>query len=184
VDGVGRRVAFIRGINVGRGRKVPMAELRAGLADIGFGNVRTYIQSGNVVYDGAADADAADSTAALRAEGRAITGVIGTISGIEPLAMVFTAAAVAGHLTASPYGAADPAQAVVVFVDGDPDRLGDLTAYATAGEELRIIDGVIHVHCPNGLGTSKVAAKLAASTKVPTTTRNLRTIAKVLELAG
>lgn len=182
MDGVGRRVAFIRGINVGRGRKVPMAELRAGLADIGFGNVRTYIQSGNVVYDGPADGP--DSTAALRAEGRAITGVIGTISGIEPLAMVFTVAAVAGHLAASPYGAGDPAQAVVVFVDGDPDRLGDLTAYATAGEELRVIDGVIHLHCPNGLGTSKVAAKLAASTKVPTTTRNLRTIAKVLALAG
>jgi hypothetical protein len=43
---------------------------------------------------------------------------------------------------------------------------------------------VIHLFCPNGLGRSKLAAKFAGSAKVPTTTRNLRTVAKLLELAG
>ena len=45
------RLAFIRGINLGRNAQVPMAELREALAAGGFTNVRTYIQSGNVVYD-------------------------------------------------------------------------------------------------------------------------------------
>ena len=42
---------------------------------------------------------------------------------------------------------------------------------------------MIHLFCPNGLGRSKLAGKFAASTRVPTTTRNLRTVAKLLELA-
>jgi uncharacterized protein (DUF1697 family) len=48
---VTRYVGFLRAVNVGRGRKVPMAELRALLTDAGYGNVATYIQSGNVFFD-------------------------------------------------------------------------------------------------------------------------------------
>ncbi len=42
---------------------------------------------------------------------------------------------------------------------------------------------MIHLHCPNGLGRSKLAARYAAAKAVPTTTRNLRTVAAVLQLA-
>lgn len=177
-----KRIAFIRGINVGGTTTVPMADLRTGLEAAGFQNVRTYIQSGNVVYD--PPPGAKNSPTALRAEADTITRAIGRIKQITPVVMVLDATAVAAHLAASPYSSADPAQAFLVFVDGQPAALGDLDKYATAGERWKAIDGVVHLHCPNGFGRSKLGAKLAGSTKVPTTTRNLRTIAKVLDLAG
>ena len=176
------RVAFIRGINVGGKALVPMAELRDALEERGFGNVRTYIQSGNVVYD--APPGATSSQKALIAEAGEIASAIRDLRNFSPVVMVFDAADLAGHLRSSPFGSADPSQAFLVFVDGGVGELGDLDAFATNGEEWRAIDGVIHLHCPNGIGRSKLGAQLAGAKRVPTTARNLRTIAKVLELAG
>ena len=176
------RVAFIRGINVGGKALVPMAELRDALTERGFGNVRTYIQSGNVVYD--APSGASSSRKTLGSEAGEIAEAIEEVRGFAPAVMVFDAADVARHLDASPFGSADPSQAFLVFVGGDVSGLGDLAAVATNGEEWQAIDGVIHLHCPNGIGRSKLGAQLAGAKRVPTTARNLRTIAKVLELAG
>jgi uncharacterized protein (DUF1697 family) len=176
------RMAFIRGINVGGKAQVPMGALRDALAERGFTNVRTYIQSGNVVYD--APKRAGNSAAALRKEARTITDAIEAMRGFAPVVMVRTAADVAAALSASPYGGEDPGKAFMVFLDEDAAGLGDLDAAATAGEQWHTGKGVIHLFCPDGLGRSKLAAKFAGSTKVPTTTRNLRTVAKLLELAG
>ena len=176
------RLAFIRGINVGGKAQVGMGALRDALAERGFTNVRTYIQSGNVVYD--APKRAGNSAAALRKEARTITDAIEAMRGFAPVVMVRTAADVAAALSASPYGGEDPGKAFMVFLDEDAAGLGDLDAAATAGEQWHTGKGVIHLFCPDGLGRSKLAAKLAGSTKVPTTTRNLRTVAKLLELAG
>jgi uncharacterized protein (DUF1697 family) len=177
---VSTRLAFVRGINVGGRAQVPMGALRDALAERGFANVRTYIQSGNVVYD--APTRAGSSAATLRKEAQAITEVIESTRGFAPVVIVRTTADVAAALSASPYGEEDPSKAFIVFLD-DAAGLGDLDAAATDGERWQTGKGVIHLFCPNGLGRSKLAAKFAGSTKVPTTTRNLRTVAKLLELA-
>jgi uncharacterized protein (DUF1697 family) len=176
------RLAFIRGINVGGKAQVPMAELRRALTERGFGNVRTYIQSGNVVYD--SPARAGDSTLTLRKEAAAITSTIESMRGLAPVVMVRTAEAVAAALAASPYRDEDPSKTFMVFVDGDPADLGDLAGLAANGERVAIADGVIHLHCPEGIGRSKLGGKLATATRAPTTTRNLRTITKLLDLAA
>ncbi len=176
------RIAFIRGINVGGKTTVPMAALRSALTDRGLQNVRTYIQSGNVVYD--PPAGSKHTAAALRSEGGRIAGAVADMQGFMPAVMVLTVDAVTTHMASSPYADADPAKAFMVFTADDTATLGDLEQYATNGEQWKLIDGVVHLHCPNGIGRSKLGGKLAASVKVPTTTRNLRTIAKVLELAG
>jgi uncharacterized protein (DUF1697 family) len=176
------RLAFIRGINVGGNRQLPMAELRRTMSERGFGNVRTYIQSGNVVYD--APAGSNDAPGTLHGEGAQITAAIEDTRGFAPEVMVRSADAVAAALAESPYRDEDPAKTFLVFVDGDAAALGDLAAAATSGERWQVGDGVIHLHCPDGLGRSKLGAKFAASAKVPTTTRNLRTIAKLLDLAS
>lgn len=170
------RIAFIRGINVGGHHKVPMATLRADLEAAGFGDVRTYIQSGNVVYRSRDVGSPADDAAEIAA-------VIERAHGFAPAVMAFDATDVAAHYGASPYRDADPSQAFLVFVDGDPAALGDPAPYATDGEQWQVDTGVLHLHCPNGLGRSKLGGRVAASAKVPTTTRNLRTIAAVLALA-
>ncbi|WP_116995330.1 DUF1697 domain-containing protein [Desertimonas flava] len=170
------RVAFIRGINVGGRHKVPMAALRADLEAVGFGDVRTYIQSGNVVYRTRDQGTPADDAAA-------IAKTIRRAHGFAPAVMAFEAADVAAHLDASPYRDADPSQAFLVFVDGDPAELGDPTPYATDGEQWQVGPGVVHLYTPNGLGRSKLGGRYAGASKVATTTRNLGTIAAVLALA-
>jgi uncharacterized protein (DUF1697 family) len=179
---VSTRLAFIRGINVGGRAQVPMGALRSALAERGFANVRTYIQSGNVVYDAATRAGS--SAATLRKEAQAITEVIESTRGFAPVVIVRRAADVAAALAASPYRDEDPSKAFIVFLDDDAEGLGDLDAAATDGEQWRAGKGVIHLFCPNGLGRSRLAGKFTASTKVPATVRNLRTVAKLLELAG
>jgi uncharacterized protein (DUF1697 family) len=171
-------IAFIRGINVGGRAAVSMPDLRAALTARGFGDVRTYIQSGNVVYE--SPSGASSSRKSLAAEAAQIASSIEELRGFSPAVMVLDAADVTRHLHASPFGAADPSQAFLVFVDGD---IAALDRYATNGEEWQVIDGVIHLHCPNGIGRSKLGAQLAGAKRAPTTARNLRTIAKVLELA-
>jgi uncharacterized protein (DUF1697 family) len=171
-----KRIAFIRGINVGGRSTVPMAELREALTTDGFEEVRTYIQSGNVVY--AAPPGVKDSRRTLQAEGERIGEVIESRWGFAPAVMVRTADQVAAALARSPYGDADPAKAVLAFFDGDAPDLDALARDATAGEEWQLDDGVIHMHFPNGLGRSKFAARLTM-----TTVRNVRTVGAVLELA-
>lgn len=171
-----RRLAFIRGINVGGSKSVPMAELRAVLGDCGFGNVRTYIQSGNVVYD--PPAGASDSAATLRDEGVTIVAAIESRWEFAPAVMVRTVDDVAAALARSPYGNADPARAFLAFTGDEPLPVDDLGNYATGGEQWQVDEGVVHLHFPDGIGRSKLAAKLTA-----TTMRNLRTIAKLVEMA-
>ena len=126
---------------------------------------------------------AGDAPATLRKEATAITATIEAARGFAPVVMVRTASDVTAALAASPYRDEDPAKAFMVFLDGDAAALGDLAKAATSGEHWKVGAGVIHLYCPDGLGRSKLAAKFAAATKVPTTTRNLRTIAKLLDLA-
>jgi uncharacterized protein (DUF1697 family) len=178
---VSTRLAFIRGINVGGKAQVPMGALRDALTERGLGNVRTYIQSGNVVYE--PPKRAGNSAATLRTEAQVITDAIEAMRGFAPVVIVRTAEDVAAALDASPYGEEDPSKAFIVFLDEDAGGLGDFEDLATSGEQWQAGKGVIHLFCPNGLGRSKLAGKLAASTAVPTTTRNLRTVAKLLELA-
>lgn len=176
------RLAFIRGINVGGSNKVPMAELRRVLTDAGFADVRTYIQSGNIVYAPPDGAD--DSAATLRAEGSAITAAIEETWGLNTPVMVRTAGDVTDIVARSPFADADPARAFLGFFDGDPPPMDDLSRYATADEQWELDDGVVHLHFPDGIGRSKLGAKLLAIASTPVTTRNLRTIAALLKIAG
>lgn len=176
------RLAFIRGINVGGSNKVAMAELRRALTDAGFADVRTYIQSGNIVYAPPERAD--DSPATLRAEAAAITAAIEGRWGFVTPVMVRTAGDVTGIVERSPFADADPARAFLGFFDGDPPRMDDLARFATASEQWQVDDGVVHLHFPDGIGRSALGAKLLAAASTPMTTRNLRTVAALLKLAG
>jgi uncharacterized protein (DUF1697 family) len=159
-----------------------MADLRRELTARGLQNVRTYIQSGNVVYD--APKGATSTADALRAEAAAISEAIDHLRGISPVVIVLDAKVVARHLASSPHRSEDPSKTFLVFVDGDAAELGDLGSLAANGERLAEIDGVLHLYCPNGIGRSKLGERLAGAKRPPTTTRNLRTVAKILELAA
>ena len=66
---MGRRIVLLRGINLGPNRRVPMAELRELFSGAGFEDVRTYVQSGNVVLSTRRPADPADAASGSAASG-------------------------------------------------------------------------------------------------------------------
>lgn len=158
-----RHVALLRAINVGSGRKVPMAELRELFGELGATDVRTYIQSGNVVYTGALDA------AALRA-------ALSARFGFDiPVVLRSAAAMAALH---NPWPDEDPALVAVAFL-GDapaPERLARLDPARIAPDELRPAGAELWMRCPTTFAKTKITVDwLERQLGTPATVRNLRT---------
>jgi uncharacterized protein (DUF1697 family) len=175
--------ALLRGVNVGGGRKMPMAELRAALEELGHGDVRTYLQSGQAVFT----AERGDGEA-LAAE---LAEALGERFGFACEVLVRDHAYLAGIVTACPFPAAEleGRQLHVTFLDRDVDdaRFAALDREAFLPEEFRIGDRALYLYLPDGMGRSKLAEQLARPrlTKgLVATTRNWNTVLKLAELTA
>lgn len=172
-----RRVALLRAINVGSGRKVPMADLRALMQDAGATCVQTYIQSGNVVFDHGSGDDAAlraDLEARLEAAfGFAIPVILRRADAWEAI--------VAGN----PFPGAEPARLLVSFLRDDPaPGAADAIDRGAFGPEEFVLAGrEVYLHLPGGFGTAKLPKALTRALQVPGTTRNWRTVLQLRALA-
>lgn len=164
-------VALLRGINVGGRGKLPMADLRTMAEGCGFTDVSTYIQSGNLVFG--TDASPAAAAAALEA-------ALATSSDVTTAVVIRTSAQMAAVIADSPFRARsdDPAQLHVVFLgpNDEPSLPSDLEAFAP--DEARVVGSEVHLFLPNGLGRSKLAAKVTRMG----TTRNWRTTTTLSEM--
>jgi uncharacterized protein (DUF1697 family) len=165
-------IALLRGVNVG-GRKVPMSELRTRFDELGHTDVRTYIQSGNVVFD------AKGQPARVRAE---IEQALQRAFGFEIAVLLRTPAELASVVKRNPFGG----DAYVTFLDVQPERgfVAAIDADAYLPDEF-VVDGrEVYVRCPNGYGRTKInntffERKLATRA----TTRNWNTVTLLLEWA-
>jgi uncharacterized protein (DUF1697 family) len=171
-------VALLRGINVGGHGKLPMADLREIVAGCGYSDVRTYIQSGNVVF-ASPSGDSAKVARTLR-------DAIAARADLRPEVVVRTWAELVDVMGRNPFLARgeDPAALHVVFLGSGRASLGidDLGRYAP--DEV-VLDGhEAYLFMPNGLGRSKLAADVDRRLKPPGTTRNWRTVTKLAEMAG
>jgi len=175
---MGRMVALLRAVNVG-GRKLPMAELRAHCATLGWSNVATYIQSGNVVFD--SDAAPAEAEAALEA-------LIAREYGYQAPAIVRTAKAWAHYAPECPFPEAAKATPnyLLLLVSKHPPAPGaaeTIQSRAAAGELVRQAGDGIWVHFPNGSGTSKITPSIMDKAIGSTaTSRNYRTVITLEEM--
>lgn len=172
------RIALLRGVNVG-GRSLPMAELREDLRSLGLDHVRTYIQSGNVVFRVPGTAD--DAALADR-----IADAVVDRHGFRPQVLVLSAGRLRHAMEANPFPEAesDPRTLHLYFLaasPGDADLAG-LEELATATERFRLRDRVFYLHAPEGFGRSKLAAKVESVLGVPATARNWRTVTRLWEL--
>lgn len=175
---MGRMVALLRAVNVG-GRKLPMAELRVLCHELGWTNVATYIQSGNVVFD--ADCTPVEAEAALEAR-------IASVYGYEAPTVVRTAEQWAGYAPACPFP--DEARAtpnyLLLLVSKRPPAAGAVEAIqarAQAGEAVRQAGDGIWIHFPNGSGTSKITPTIIdKAIGSPATSRNHRTVMTLQEM--
>lgn len=172
-------IALLRGINVGGHNKLPMRELVQLLEELGLENVKTYIQSGNVVFQ----SERADR-AKLAAE---ISEAIGESHGFTPQIFILGIEALQRAIAANPFpeGEAEPKTLHLFFLDAilrDPDMSG-LEAVKAESERYKLIEDVFYLHAPDGIGRSKLATIVGKGWDVSITARNWRTVTKVMEMA-
>ena len=173
-------IALFRGINVGGNNMLPMKALKALLEKNGCQEVRTYIQTGNVILSSSI------SDAAKLA--KQLTAAVSKSHGFEPRVIHLTRAELERAAAANPFpGAAENPQSVhLFFLDGLPKNpdLKTLEALKTKTESFALKDRVLYLHTPDGLGRSKMAARAATCLGVQATARNWRTVTTLLEMMG
>ena len=162
-------VALLRAVNVGGTGKITMDDLRALCESAGFGNVRTYIQSGNVVFTSKHGAAAVQQK--LEA---ALAKKMGKPVGVH----IRTPAEIAAIIDRNPFKKAAPNRLLVLFLDraAPKNALADLTI--PGREEVALSGREIFIHYPDGMGRSKLKIPFASTA----TGRNLNTVTKLLEL--
>jgi len=168
-------VAFLRGINVGGHRKVPMAELRKLLAGIsGDPNAQTYIASGNAVFaaEGRADTLAAEIAAGIKAK-----------FDFDVPVLVLDESAMRAVLAECPCPdeKGNLAHAYLCYDDPVIDQAG-VEALRVASETIIVVGRTVWLHAPDGVGRSKLAAKMEKLIGAETTARNLNTVRKMVDM--
>jgi uncharacterized protein (DUF1697 family) len=172
--------AMLRGINVGGHAKVAMAELRATFVDMGFGDARTYIQSGNVLFS------ASGAAATLQA---VVEEELETRFGLGIKVVLRTSAQLADVVGHNPLavGGRDPAKLHVTFLASKPlsSRVSGLDTDAFLPDEFRMAGREVYVHCPQGYGNTKLNnAYFERSLGVTATTRTWRTVTTLARMVG
>jgi len=164
-------IALLRAVNVGGTGKLPMAALRAICAVAGFANARTYIASGNVVFQAAGPE--AEVKAVLE---RALEDYAGKPVGV----MIRTGAEMKAILAANPFAAAPANRTVTIFLDKPPSADALNGATGRQDEEIALGAREIYVHYPSGMGRSKL--KIAGG--AAGTARNMNTVATLTAWAA
>ena len=164
-------VALLRAVNVGGTGKLPMAELRTMCESIGFAKVRTYIASGNVVFE----SELSEASVKTKLE-----RCLKTNTGMQIGVLIRTGAELAAVLAGNPFPAAAPNRTVAIFLDEPPptDTLAGVSGQQE--EEIALGEREIYVHYGNGMAKSKLKIRAAKSG----TARNMNTVAKLAEWAA
>jgi uncharacterized protein (DUF1697 family) len=174
------QVALLRGINVGSSKRMAMADLRAMMAALGYGDAETLLQSGNVVYS----SDETTERSALRIHERLLADM-----GMDIPVVVRTAAELAAVVKRNPLRklATDPKLYHVVFLSERPDpKLVEALEGEAVADELLVVDGrEVFVWWPQGAHRARLThAVLERRLKVTATARNWNTVEKLLAMTG
>ncbi|HEX5250291.1 MAG TPA: DUF1697 domain-containing protein [Gaiellales bacterium] len=174
-----RQIVLLRGINLGPRNRIAMPQLRKLLETAGFDDVRTYVQSGNIVL-----------STRRRPESTAVAceKLIGDELGLDIPVVVRTRDELAEIVRRNPLGdvADDPKRYQVSFLDGEPDpkAIEKLAAAAAGGERIEAIGREIYAWHPDGIARSKMWAALAGKgIGVKATARNWTTVTTLLHMA-
>jgi uncharacterized protein (DUF1697 family) len=167
-------VALLRAVNVG-GRKLSMAELRELFESLGYADVRTYIQSGNMLFA----APRAPKPAVLES---AIEGRFGLAFDV----VLRSGAELRRVLERNPFPGADRSRLHVGFMATKPTAaaLTSLDRDAFLPEQFAVAGREIYLHLPGGMARTKLPAYVLRQLKVSTTMRNWNTVTKLAELAS
>jgi uncharacterized protein (DUF1697 family) len=172
-------IALLRGINVGGNNKLPMADFLTLLEQLKLRNIKTYIQTGNAVFQTTAKA-----TQELPEK---LKGAIKDRHGFAPDVVVLSLAELETAIAANPYPKANenPKSLHLTFLNSKPKKpdLEFLHELKTASEDFTLENKVFYFYAPDGIGRSKAASQIEKSLGVSGTARNWRTVQKILEIA-
>ncbi len=176
-----RFVAFLRGINVSGQKKVPMADLRNLLGNVGLQNVKTYIQSGNVVFE--SDIINPSEIAKL------IQASILDKFEFDVPVLVKDEEELRSIIDTNPYSKEEDLEQkqiyFVLFLEVPNNNLVEaFNQESYLNEEFKIIKDRLYLNCKQGYGKAKLNNNLIEKKlKIIATTRNYRTMNKLLEMA-
>ncbi|MCB1165718.1 MAG: DUF1697 domain-containing protein [Leptospiraceae bacterium] len=160
--------------------KLPMKDLSALLTELGLQDVRTYIQSGNVVLRAPQKGEAG-----LAAQ---IAGSIEKHHGFRPATMVLTLDSFRKIAAENPFSGdtIDPKSLHVGFMARSPQKpdLDGLRSLCSGGEDFRLQGNALYLFLPGGVGKSRLAARAEALIGEPVTMRNQNTVSSILELGS
>lgn len=163
-------VALFRGINVGGNNILPMKELKTLLEASSCRNVKTYIQSGNVVFESENPPEN-------------VGGLIQEKYGFEPRVLFLERKEFLRSLTGNPYVANKGNQIHFYFCQNLPNAdVEKLDALKANSEQYLIKGKVLYFYAPDGIGRSKLAAAMERHLGVPATGRNLNTVNKLVDM--
>jgi uncharacterized protein (DUF1697 family) len=175
-----RYAVLLRGINVGGRKKIAMADLRAVLERLGYGDVKTHLQSGNAVVS---------TPAKPGALARRVESQISSDLGLDVDVIVRTHRELSSVVKRNPYkpGLRDPAKFLVVFLADKPAAklvtAIDLDSFMP--DKLWVDGRELYLWCPNGVGKSKFPNDFFMKRlSTPATGRNWNTVTKLVELTS
>lgn len=168
-------IILLRGINVSGKNKLPMADLRKLLKDVGFQNVQTYIQSGNIILN----TDENKVTVCNK-----IKEAIKEKFGYDVPVLARTIDEWKKIIDNNPYRKREANKKMYfTFLNATPKET-KIEVNKAQGDEFKIVNDVVYLYCEGGYGKTKLSNNLfEKKLKVTATTRNLRTTLKLLELA-
>jgi uncharacterized protein (DUF1697 family) len=171
-------IALFRGINVGGKNILPMKELVRELETVGLEDIRSYIQSGNVVF-----------RSRISTPGKLATRIAAQIEsshGFSPRVLILSAEQLEQAIAANPFpeAATEPKSLHLFFLESTPASpdLAALASLCTKTERFHHAGTVFYLHTPDGVGRSRVATKVEKMLGVAATARNWRTVAKLQQM--
>ena len=172
-------IALLRGINVGGSNKLPMKELSSALKAAGYENIKTYIQSGNVVFQ----SNSSDTSAIAEH----LSNIIEDGFDFRPSSLVYSYEDYRNIIEATPFDVPEDAHHTLHInflaeeaTSADIEKIENLK---TATEKYRLTNKAFYLHAPDGIGRSKLAANVEKSLGVSITARNMRSALKILAMA-
>lgn len=176
-------ISLLRGINVSGQKKILMADLKFLYEGVGFNDVITYIQSGNVVF-----------SSSLKSEVKLkeiLEQAIEKKYKFHVPVLVTSLGDFKGILEGLPFKSIDPikdaTKFLITFLSNEPTKadVASLQECVNKPERLEVVDRSVYLHCPNGYGRSKLSnAFIERKLKLSATTRSLKTVQKLYDLIG
>lgn len=170
-----RYVALFRGINVGKAKRIAMADLRALLATLGYTDVQTLLNSGNAIFEGRSEP--------ARTHAQRIRTTVAHELGVDAFVIVKSAKDIAGAVAENSLADTthDATRLLVAFTDG-PKSLAALKPMSEQGwapEQLLVGKHAAYLWCANGILESQLAVALLKGLAASGTTRNWATVQKI-----